>query len=61
MSVNAPSISFFTCFLFSFLHYVTTPVDLFLGILISHCKAQLICSWVFLIAFVNPRRCVPRC
>jgi hypothetical protein len=61
MSVNTPSISFFMRFHFSFLHYVTTPVDLFLGILISRCKAQLIFSWVFIITFINPSRCVPGC
>jgi hypothetical protein len=42
MFVNTPSVSIF--YAFSFLHYVTTLVDLFLGILISRCKAHLLCS-----------------
>jgi hypothetical protein len=50
------------CFFFlktHFFHYVATTVDLFLCILNSYSKAQLICSWVFLLPVVNPSRCVP--
>jgi hypothetical protein len=57
MSISKPYVSFFN----EFLYYVTTPVDLFLGILISCSKTQLICSGIFLLIVINPSRCVPGC
>jgi hypothetical protein len=49
------------CFFFSkhIFHYVATPVDLFMCVLNSCSKAQLICSWVFLLPVINHNRCVP--